>query len=400
LNAQVQTFLGEVDCAEFQSQFGCRVVNSIVAWLIIFVQLSVLGTAFVVLASAGNSIYCDKGYTSLFFILVGMATMVVATVLPYFFTVKTFFADTTKVDDPVDNFVTNLALLLGFILLLFQLKVLMVIVVPDHWRNQRAWIRRYLISGTAKKEARTKKASRFKVTAMVNNAFHMHDMPLSKSSSRLTMGPRGNACGDAMLAFDSTINDREELGGILWTFRNMWNGKIFDEEGVWLHARLIASNLSQLFVALFFLILIPYVLWESTRPAEELPPTVSPAPTPDPVVVQANAILPAVDYVLELLANTSENVTDLVWSSTDPNATAQFTGRILDAVSNSTIADVLGSLSPSALSAVVFWGDQILQDEEEDDTFTNRRRRRLEDTSTEEEDDEGFVDYLTPELWQ
>ena len=398
---QVQTFLGEVDCAKFQSQFGCRVVNSIVAWLIIFVQLSVLGTAFVVLASAGNSIYSDKGYTSLGFILVGMATLVVATVLPYFFTVKTFFADTEKADDPVDKFVTTLALILGLILLLFQLKVLLVIVVPDHWYNQKAWIRRFLVSGTAKKEARTKKASRFKITAMVNHAFNMHDMPLSKSSARLTTGPRGNACGDAMLAFDSTINDREEIGGILWTFQNMWNGKIFDEEGVWLHARLIASNLSQLFVALFFLILGPYVIWVATRPADELPPTVSPAPTPDPVVVQANAILPVVDYLLGLLAEAPGEVTDLVWSSTDPVATAQFTGRILDAVSNSTIADALGSLSPSALSAVVFWGSQILQDDEDEDTFTNRRRRRrLEDASTEEDEDEDFIEFITPELWQ
>jgi len=67
-----------------------------------------------------------------------------------------------------------------------------------------------------------------------------------------------------MLAYDATKHDKEPCGGILWTFKKMWNGTIYEEEGVWLHARLVASNVSQYFIVrklpTCFMRLFPFVL--------------------------------------------------------------------------------------------------------------------------------------------
>ena len=76
--------LGHMECDRFGSEFGCRVANAIVAWLIIFVQLSFVGTGFVVLASAGNSIYARKDMWSFLLSLVGMAVLFLTCVLQYF----------------------------------------------------------------------------------------------------------------------------------------------------------------------------------------------------------------------------------------------------------------------------------------------------------------------------
>jgi len=216
-------------------------------------------------------------------------------------------------------------------------------------------------------------------------------MSLSASPSSNRIASNSTAYGSALLAFESTRNDREQIGGILWALKNMWNGKIFDEEGVWLHARLIASNLSQYFVAAFFIILVP-VIWvlilEEEEPVSE-PPTVSPAPTLDPDAAAAAAaeITPVVEYVFAILAGTSNEVREYVWRYVNQTVTSEFTSEFLDSLPNATLEDLIGSLDRSTQTTIRLLCDQMLADS------AMVGSRRLED----EEND--LVEYLTPELW-
>ena len=389
----MQGFLGQVDCDNFQSEFGCRVANSIATWLVIFLQLSVLGTSVVVLSSLGNSIYAEKDYKyrSLPSLFVAVAAITLAFLTPFFYQREFFFANTTRSDDPVGNFLGGLTLLLGFILVSFQFKVLLVIVIPENWYANSPVFRRFLVSGTARKECRTKKACRFKVSAMVQDALEMHSMslPASSSSSSNRIASGTFAYGGALLAFESTRNDREEVGGILWAFKNMWNGKIFDEEGVWLHARLIASNLSQYFVAALFIILVPvvWVVWLEVLESEPEPPTVSPAPTIDPVATAAAEITPVVEYVFAIFAGTSNEVREYVWRNVNQTVTSEFTSDILNSLPNATLEDMIRSLDRSTQTAIRSLCDQMLAG------AAMVGSRRLED----EEND--LVEYLTPERW-
>ena len=225
------------------------------AWLIIFAQLSILGTSFVFLASAGNSIYAKQNLISLALLLVGIATLVVCCILSYIYEVETFFASTVRNDDDLsDKAISILPLILGSVLICFQIKSLIQILLPESWyKKDSSLVRGLLVSGMARKERRTKRAARWKINSMVQNALELHDKALSLSI-RKSSSFGGAAYGNAMLAYDAAKHDKERLGGIVWTFKKMWSGAISQEEGVWLHARLIASNCSQYFTALFYLL--------------------------------------------------------------------------------------------------------------------------------------------------
>jgi hypothetical protein len=64
------------DCdVKFKSEFGCRIVNSIISWVLIFAQLTILGSTFVILSSAGNSIYLEHTWKSMGYVMVGFTTL-------------------------------------------------------------------------------------------------------------------------------------------------------------------------------------------------------------------------------------------------------------------------------------------------------------------------------------
>jgi len=181
----------------------------------------------------GNSVYNQQNCRSLFNILIGIVTLVVFCVLPYFYEVSLFFADSVREErDAATEFPPIVALVLSLILIILQLKVLFQILVPKHWYAGMPFFEGLLISGTAVKERRSKKASRFKVANMVEDALRMHRKSAAESSERDIAGNK-ISYGSALLAFESTVYDRETVGGIVWTFKKIWNGSLFEEEGVW-----------------------------------------------------------------------------------------------------------------------------------------------------------------------
>lgn len=207
--------------------------GSIAGWLVLFAQLSILGTSFVVLSSLGNSVYNQRDCLSLFNVFIGIVTLAFACILPYFVQIEIFFASSVReVRDAASEFPPVVALVLAFILIALQLKVLFQILVPKYWYVGRPFFERLLISGTAIKEGRTKKASCFKISTMVEDALQMHSKSVVKSSKRDISG-RKISYGNALLAFESTAYDREKVGGVLWTFKKIRNGTLFEEEGVW-----------------------------------------------------------------------------------------------------------------------------------------------------------------------
>jgi len=173
-----------------------------------------------------------------------------------------------------------------------------------------------------------------------------------------------------------------------------------------IHTRLFASNLSQVFVGFFFMFLIPvlgsiflkkwseetYTYAPTVSPAptveESYAPTVSPTSTADAVAATAASIIPAVEYVFGLLGAQSDAVVEYVWSNSNSTATAEFTSSLLGALENSTLNEILGSLHPATLEAIVSAGSQLLQTPT-NSTFVTRHL----------EEEESFFDWITPERW-
>jgi hypothetical protein len=63
------------------TDFGCQLANSIIAWIEVFLELSIIGFPLIYLSTLGNSIYARRNsrWTYLAF-LVGIVTVLVYTV--------------------------------------------------------------------------------------------------------------------------------------------------------------------------------------------------------------------------------------------------------------------------------------------------------------------------------
>lgn len=78
------------------SQFSCKLVSGIVQWLILFVQLSVLGFAFIALVNMGNSVYNKLSFVTVGGIFGGMATLALTTIVTFFIFIQSKWLSTKK----------------------------------------------------------------------------------------------------------------------------------------------------------------------------------------------------------------------------------------------------------------------------------------------------------------
>lgn len=79
---------------------------------------------------------------------------------------------------------------------------------------------------------------------------------------------------DTMLNFVLREPDSEMCGGLLWTWRRIWNTELFADEGIWIMSRLYVIQAAQAFIALylafFFFAGIPFVADQAEEARDEL----------------------------------------------------------------------------------------------------------------------------------
>jgi hypothetical protein len=258
-----------IPCDDFSSEFGCKVAKAIANWLFIFVQTGLMGAFYVYFASTGNSNYlksrCPFLITS---ILIGILFVAAFHFLPFFdkFPIKAFFSRT---DDETVAWTPYLVLILGSILLLFQILMLLQTLFPE-----TPWLQTVLRE--PEKEVRNKRAASFKTRGLFDNAISLHSASSSNgnsvggtsksfttnSSSFMKMESRNRA----LLNYESKLNDTETLGGFWWFWNRFFASKICSQHGLWMSSRLLAGNAAQLIVFFGFLFLwvwtIQYVLYD------------------------------------------------------------------------------------------------------------------------------------------
>eukprot|EP00977_Amphora_coffeiformis_P019254 scaffold7096_cov84-Amphora_coffeaeformis.AAC.1 len=57
------------------------------------------------------------------------------------------------------------------------------------------------------------------------------------------------------MSYSRGKDQKEEVGGIFWTWTKAMNGSLFYEEGVWFHSRLMAMGLAQFLVSVLIVFL-------------------------------------------------------------------------------------------------------------------------------------------------
>jgi hypothetical protein len=233
---------------------------------------------------------------------VGMLTVIVFCVLPYFYQVKTAFFDTTKKQEGWIQYYV-ISLVVGLLLLFLQLLLMLRTVLP---RDKLLWFRRITVSmtnGMVRKETRTKQAALFKVNRLLDHALDLHqdEVPSSEStletrsrSGMTVMTSRGgtallNSTGRALLNYQSLESHRAQSGGILWAWKKIINKSIFREEGIWFHSRLITSNFFQFVVCFVVFFLVAFLVRYTNGLATPLEPYPTMSPTAAPSMDGATA---------------------------------------------------------------------------------------------------------------
>ena len=252
---QIEKNVGRFTCQTEEGQtapFGCLVANSITRWLFIFVQLSIVGTAFVFLASLGNDSYTSNRCHSIGFTMVGMVSIFLFTGLTFFVKIDAYIVDTRKKKNL--KFIYAAAFTMGIVLLALQFIHLLRLLYPD---PKLKWVDSILTPSMTKAEVQIKHAAAFKMKKLLKNALALHEgvnlMDAGmKSSSALTTRP--GAFGQALLSYQLSEGMTEPSGGLWWAWKRYWSGAITYEDGIWIHSRLVASNIAQWFICFAILI--------------------------------------------------------------------------------------------------------------------------------------------------
>lgn len=245
----------DVDCNSYRSEMSCKIVQGILSWLGIFLQISSLGVLLIVFASFGNSSDIDSKVRAALALLVGMTTIGFLVIAPYFYgtSTKFFYTEGNKGDEsPIYDMAYWISLILGCILLAFQLCDMVRLVRPEKWRLQNAVFTTLFTPGTVRMESRHKQAASHKMSQMIDNAREMH---CDFSNSSVHSSHQGSSFKDprllALVNFQLQEDEMETIGGIFWAWKKIFNGTLFCEEGIWLHARLFAANFAQIMVFIF-----------------------------------------------------------------------------------------------------------------------------------------------------
>ena len=142
-------------------------------------------------------------------------------------------------------------------------------------------------------ERATKQAAAYKVNRMIDNALELLDDELFTTTNRkkMTAGSINKATSSSHNSsstasmnhstsdsnsrrddmtpsqtsrerFTYLPKEKEQVGGIIWTWKKIFDGSLFAEEGVWFHGRLLACNFAQLTV-IGFVIFVAFVLFKN-----------------------------------------------------------------------------------------------------------------------------------------
>jgi hypothetical protein len=104
-----------------------------------------------------------------------------------------------------------------------------------------------------KQELQIKQSAAFKLNNLATNARNIHYKGTTTDVFKTYFSH-----GLSSYVLHGTKYVKE--GGILWFYRKLVDQSLFTEEGMWYSARLVASNLSQLLMCFFILMLGTYYM--------------------------------------------------------------------------------------------------------------------------------------------
>jgi hypothetical protein len=181
-----------------------------------------------------------------------MGGVAVFVLLPFFDEIKAVVVSTEKKEDLNMQILYYVSMVGGF--LLITASVLNIIQrILSSTKNNSSWI---LVPGMVRLESKIKRAASFKMNLFVRNACDVHKT--AEFDGGIRHGDGETMYGKAMLAFARCSDRIVELAGFE-TWKKLYSGALFEEDGIWFSTRMLSGNLAQ--CTLFLVIGALYVVF-------------------------------------------------------------------------------------------------------------------------------------------
>jgi len=246
LQSQNVLTMAKLQCDEFE--FGCTLAQGILNWLVIMFQLSVLGSIFIIAASAGNVKNANP-----FLMVVGICATLIFIVLPFFLELSVGLVSTEKSREGINPVLYHLSVICGFVLLIDPVMSIFQRFLPEK-SSLLMFVQKHM--DNTRLEAAVKRAASFKMNRLVRNACDVHKAAELDGGIGQGLETR---YGIAMLAFAKVSDQKEELDSFINTWKRIWNRELFEDEGIWLTTHVLAGNVAQVTVCVLLATLFAIV---------------------------------------------------------------------------------------------------------------------------------------------
>jgi len=134
------------------------------------------------------------------------------------------------------EFLRYLMVVLGAFLVLMSFHNILDRLIPQRWIEGKSIWKKMLTGGTVYMERNMKKAAAYKINDMIRNSMAVHKTAEFEHGNG---AQKETSYGRALLTFVKKADDLEQVGGWWWTWKRLFNGKIFTEDGIWLNNRYV-----------------------------------------------------------------------------------------------------------------------------------------------------------------
>lgn len=236
LKAQCTEFDPGAKWIENAGAFFCTIALSVLKWVIIMLAMSAVGLLFIGIGGISNNIEAVNPYHP----WIGAAIALLYTLLP------PMLARGSLGDTFQQQFLEIVTMILGCCVVALTLWQSISLWVPKASKLW-TWLKCLLIPEAFWTERHRKQGADFKINKMVKNALEVHRVKKQESVVPTHFG-------QALVNYSEATPEYEQVGGLRWTVKSIWNQTLFSHEGVLLSGRLISTNFIQFVITIFILI--------------------------------------------------------------------------------------------------------------------------------------------------
>ena len=203
------------------------------------ILISIIGSVFVVCASVSN--VRNANPTT---VIVGVCAVVTFILIPFFTTFSLRIISTEKESEIVKQMLYHLSVICGLVLLVDLVINIFERVLPTNSLLLK-FVRKYSYPNIHL-ESSVKQAASHKMNRLVRNACEVHKV--AEQDGGIAQGLSETKYGIAMLAYSKLCDKKEEVEGFKQVWSRIWNGDLFNQDGIWLSTHLLSGNLAQVTV--------------------------------------------------------------------------------------------------------------------------------------------------------